>query len=251
MQYRFAQDLPYTPSILRRCGDFNVSVVANPEAVCEDMIEDNSGAAFNPSSDITSIPAYPICWPAFAGTSQYQEDHCLWLRQKYCKDPGNPKIEEWKEYVRSLQPADYSEMSGIAYGQRDWKGYFDKARDVTYRTSDGTSRKLYPLIDACSDFMDGKGYIPSIFQQLELRRMLTYGLPGISITDADAINRSLYAIGGNVISATGWTLTMNVLISKAPSVIWTIIRHTDNSALYVSGPAIIFADIDLSELTED
>ena len=158
---------------------------------------DSEFSDYNPSSDVTSIPGYPVCWPAFAGISQYQSDHCLWLRQKYCKDPAHPTIEEWETYIDALCHKIPYMLGGHAPKWRDGKVLTDKVKDIEYQATDGTKRKLYTLIAYCSEFMGGQGYLPSPTEFVEAFQNITYGLEDVTRENSDPVNRSLYTIGGS------------------------------------------------------
>ena len=190
-----------TPIWQRKCGTKG-NAVWNIERAKTYFRSDLASTAYNPASDVSSIPSYPVCWPAFAGTSQYQEDHCLWLRQQYCKDPAHPTEEEWEAYIEDLTAVNHYMTGGASPKWRDGKALSDMVKDVTYRAADGTRKMLYPGIVYCSQFMDGKGYLPSFAEFEETFRNVTYGLAGVERDKSDAINRSLYAIGGSAVQNT-------------------------------------------------
>ena len=61
---------------------------------------DSKDTNINPSTDVTSIArVYPVCLPAYLGTSQYQSDHCALLREHYGEGE-----EGWKKHVASCLP---------------------------------------------------------------------------------------------------------------------------------------------------
>ena len=232
----------------RRCGS-NGWAVYHAGLIKERYSEDVTGIA-NPSADVTYIPSYPVCWPAFAGTSQYNEDHCLWLREKYCKDPAHPKKEEWKAYIDDMV-IDIPVMTGT--GGVEYRRGMEKTallKDVEYQATDGSRKKLYPGVVYCSDFMDGRGYFPSMAEQFEAFGTLTYGLSGAdTINKADPVNRSLHAIGGTTI----YCYTPRWILSKTNSI---SMRNCSVNGFIDGNPTgrafrcIPFADIDLSELAE-
>ena len=185
----------------RKCGNRG-NAVWNIERAKMYFRADISSVAYNPTSDVSSIPSYPVCWPAFAGTSQYQDDHCLWLRQQYCKDPAHPTETEWEAYIEDLTAVNPYMVGGTSPKWRDGKALSDMVKDVTYRAADGTRKMLYPGIVYCSQFMDGEGYLPSFAELEEAFRNITYGLAGVERDEADEINRSLYAIGGSAVQNT-------------------------------------------------
>ena len=193
-------------SFWRKCGNRG-NGIWHTERVKEIYVRDQTSIAFNPTSDLSSVPPYPVCYPAFCGTSAYQDDHCLWLRQKYCKDSSHPTLEEWRAYIDDLEHIIPYMLGGNSPERADGKTVCDMLKDKTYRASDGTFRKLYVAVDYCTGFLDGQGYLPSMTELIECFGNVTYGLSGVDRDKSDQINRSLYAIGGSAIpcSDSFWT----------------------------------------------
>ena len=189
----------YQPDFRRKCGNSGQGIWHAARAK-EELKTDWPNSAYNPAKDVTSVPSYPVCWPAFAGISQYREDHCLYLRQRYCKDQDNPTIAEWEMYIEDITHSIPCMIGGHATKWRDGKTATDRVKDITYTAPDGTDKPLYPAADYCSKFFDGKGYMPSVTEFCELMENVTYGLAGIERNNADPINRSLQAIGGAAVS---------------------------------------------------
>ena len=199
LKTKLSVDMPAFPRTVRKCGNMGKAPVWNASKAKEVYIKDNSETRYNPESDVSSVPAYPVCWPAFAGTSQHQEDHCLWLRQRYCADPAHPKVEEWEEYIDDLVPKSPWMTGAFAPRYRDGAVFSAALKDVTYQAKDGSRKPLYPAVNTASELLDG-GYIPTQYEFYEMFRNVTYGLSDITFTTADTINRSLHAIGGNEIN---------------------------------------------------
>ena len=196
-------DCQQAPNSFRKCGNIGFCIW-NAEKAKSALKEDLSQTEFNPGTDLNSVPSNPICWPAFAGTSQYQSDHCLWLRQQYCKDPAHPKVEEWEAYIDDLRPRIPYMLGGAAPKWRDGAALSAKLKGKTYRATDGTQKPLYPAVEFCSTFLDGKGYLPSIIELAECFGNINYGLPGMSGNKLDPVNRSLYTIGGSQVSTSAY-----------------------------------------------
>ena len=198
------QDVDFPEKVtafLRKYGDIN-SPVWNLGRAKEYFYNDLENSQYNPETEVTQMRALPVCWPAFCGTSQYRDkDYCLWLRQKYCSAPGNPKIEEWSKYLEDLTfsiPC----MAGMA-SRRSGEiqlSAAERLKNITYKAADSTFRKLYPAFAYCDEFLEGKGRLPIPSEFFEAFGNVTYGLDGVTRSKADPINRSLYAIGGNSIS---------------------------------------------------
>lgn len=206
--------------------------------------KDNNNTAYNPESDVQSLPSYPVCWPAFAGTSQYQKDHCLWLRQQYCKDPNYPKTAEWETYIESLTHIIPYSIGGHSAEVRDGKDLSDIVKEIKYMDADGVERPLYSEISYCSGFMDGAGYMPSMSEYIQAFGSVTYGLSGVTRDRADAINRSLYVIGGAGVSC---DTRMAVSGRTEYNSVWvaTSYGNVDNMSMYAYLPSIPFARLEL------
>ena len=241
---RVSTDCPQQPKFKLKCGVIGFGIY-NIEKSKEFFKKDISWASFNPSTDIDSIPEFPICWPAFAGTSQYQNDHCLWLRQKYCSDPDNPKIEEWSKYLEDLTfsiPC----MVGMA-SRRSGEiqiSAAERLKNITYKAADGTFRKLYPAFAYCGEFLEGKGRLPNPSEFFEAFGNVTYGLSGVTRDKADPINRSLFAIGGSAISCAN---TFFVAVKNVKGTIWiaSSVAFLAGSFAYAIVTAVPVARIDL------
>ncbi len=193
-------DMPQVPIARRKCGN-NGTFVWNAARAKKYFKSDFTNTAYNPSSDLSSVQSYPVCYPAFCGTSQYQDDHCLYLRQRYCQDPDNPTLSEWKAYIDDIEPVSPAMIGSFA---PKWRGRetFDRIKNVTYTATDGSQKPLYPGANYCSKFFDGKGYMSTQYEFYEMFKDLTLGLDGVTNQTADAVNRSLYAIGGTSITVT-------------------------------------------------
>ena len=194
-------DCPQQPNFFRKCGNRGNGVWHAGRAKVY-FRDDLSSTAYNPATDVESVPSYPICWPAFAGTSQYQSDHCLRLRQQYCKDPAHPTEAEWEAYIDDITHRIPYMLAGNAPKWRDGALLSEPLKGITYRATDGTQKPLYPAVEYCSQFFGGKGYLPSMTEQIECFGNVTYGLTGVTRDKADPVNRSLYAIGGSAIGCT-------------------------------------------------
>ena len=203
-------DVPETaPSFLRECGTRGYGVWNAARAKVY-FRTDNTNSSHNPTSPISSMPSYPICWPGFAGISEHRDgDMCLWLRQRYCADPEHPTEAEWEAYMDDICLKVPAMTGGAGIKWRDGKAVTDSLKDITYLAADGTRKPLYPAAFYCSQFFGGEGFLPSAAQLYELMKDVTYGLSGVTRDKADPVNRSLYAIGGSALGATSnWWLCL-------------------------------------------
>ncbi len=236
-------DCPAQPDFLRKCGNLGKGVWHAGRAK-QVYKADQTSTAFNPSIDVNSVPSYPVCWPAFAGTSEYQEDHCQWLRQRYCKDPNHPTIEEWERYIDDITHRNPYMLAGNAPKWRDGAILSGYLKDITYQAIDGMQKSLYSAVKYCSEFIDGKGYLPSMFELVECFGDVTYGLAGVTRDKADPINRSLYAIGGSAVGcASTWWLSGRYSNYLA----WAAFSggHIDGLHLYLNQPSLPLAILEL------
>ena len=208
------------PNFLRQCGTRGYGVWSAARAKVY-FKPDSTNSSFNPTSPVSSVPTYPICWPGFAGISEHRDgDMCLWLRQQYCADPEHPTEAEWEAYMDDICLKVPAMTGGAGIRWRDGRAVTDSLKDITYLAADGTRKPLYPAARYCSQFFGGEGFLPSASQLYELMKDATYGLSGVTRDKADPVNRSLYAIGG---SALGITSTW-----------WLCLRYSAASAFYAN-----------------
>ena len=199
------------PNFLRECGTRGYGVWNAARAKVY-FKPDSTNSSFNPTSPVSSVPTYPICWPGFAGISEHRDgDMCLWLRQQYCADPEHPTEAEWEAYMDDICLKVPAMTGGAGIRWRDGRAVTDSVKDITYLAADGTRKPLYPAAYYCSQFFGGEGFLPSASQLYELMKDATYGLSGVTRNKADPVNRSLYAIGGSAlgITSTSWLCLRN------------------------------------------
>ena len=169
----------------------------------------------------------------------------MWLRQRYCKNPARPTLDEWKAYIDSLAHNVPYMIGGHAPKWREGRYLSTKVKNVVYRTTDGALNKLYTAVDYCSKFLDGQGYLPSMYEFIEAFGNVTFGLSGIDRNEADPINRSLYAIGGSPVSChNSFWVSGRTWICRS----WYVSSggFVDNSTyLYFNGRCVPFAIFEL------
>lgn len=160
---------------------------------------DNSSTTYNPASDVTSIKtSYPVCLPAYLGTSQYQSDHCALLRQTYGEGEAG-----WLRYMQScmpVNPTDFGNM-GITNGLELTRILASK----TYTSpKKQTPAALCPAASYCYGIStiaipQGKWYLPTVRDVSDMLIDVKYNTPNAATKD-DTINRTLSWLGGNAIS---------------------------------------------------
>lgn len=172
---------------------------------------DNSSTTYNPASDVKSLQTtYPICKPGYLGTSQYQSDHCKFLRDYYGEGE-----EGWLKYMKAQMVMNPSSTGALSVSYRDGKELNSRLRGQTYLAEDGTQKSLYPAFDHVAtigyngvDGLDvGDWYLPTIEELSNLIAPITYPAiykdgqqVSVARGEADIVNRALNAIGGTAIS---------------------------------------------------
>lgn len=185
---------------------------------------DNGYATYNPSSEASLTPTYPICLPGYLGESQYQSDHCSNLRAKYGQGE-----EGWLKFMEDMR-IKYPAAKGILEPQfRDGKANTYKLAGVTYLHTDGTRHQKYPAAEYCAacgysgvkGLEPGDWFLPSADDMLKIWPKLTYTAPNSAAAAADRINRALQKMGGSQLNN--------------GAVAWTSSRYGTNGAWFFSG----------------
>ena len=135
------------------------------------------------------------------------------IRESRFNATDNPLLTAfYSNYIAYLQdkmlkyPSSKNAITSI-----DGKGNTAKLAAVTYVDADGTTKKAYPaaasaaaygiaVAGATTGFEAGGWWLPSSKELYTLVKDVTYGLAGITTSNCDAVNRSLSAIGGNLMS---------------------------------------------------
>ena len=208
-----AQELPVVSRAFRK-DSYGYPVWNIPRAL-EYYEADSTNASYNPESVIDSVPAYPVCLPAYLGTSAHRDgDKCAWLRARY----GEGR-QGWESYMSSLLPF-------IPYPKGMMSVHNMSGKDATYllagQTVDngsGVQTTLYPAagfaanvgFEGVAHFEKGDWFFPNAEEFVFLARNLRYGLSGVSQADADPMNATLYKMGlGSVSCSTNsWLASRN------------------------------------------
>lgn len=103
-------EITYSSAMLRRNGaNSGEGSISNMSRALSYFHSDLNSTTYNPNSNITSVKrGYPICLPGYLGTSQYQSDHCSYLRGIY-----GAGEEGWKKFMAAqlpVLPSDYGIM---------------------------------------------------------------------------------------------------------------------------------------------
>lgn len=164
--------------------------------------DDNSSTAYNPAKDVTSVKmSYPICLPGYLGTSQYQEDHCSYLRSIYGEGEQG-----WLKFMASFLPVRPTE-----YGSNGDKAKYGDARKNTYYLAsqryvdaDGNTQPTSPAADFAANInydhellKKGQWVLPDSDLLFDVIGGIEY--PTTNDRNADVINRALKAIGASAL----------------------------------------------------
>lgn len=186
---------------------------------------DIPNTTYNPASDVTTTKiSYPICLPAFLGTSEYQSDHCSYLRGVYGEGE-----EGWLKFMESflpVRPSEYGIFDGSRYGTAKRNTYY-LAR-IKYAVQDGVEKYASPAARLAANL----GYDHELLKQGEWVLPdidLVFGLVGqlkfraTDDRDADPVNSALKAIGAPALGSN--------------SSVWSCSRYSSSGIWFASGAA--------------
>ena len=210
-------DVQYDSRMLRRngVGSGEGSILNMPRALAY-YRNDNSSTAYNPATDITSVKTtYPICLPGYLGTSQYQSDHCKFLRGVYGEGE-----EGWIKYMKAQE----------AVPQTDWGVMgLDDAKERTallaskHYSYGGNVYALCPAAQTAITLPQSEiitdWHLPSARHLLDILHDVQYGTS--AARDADAANRVLWRMGGDPVANNRY--------------FWSAIRFNGYNAWYANG----------------
>lgn len=186
-------------NMLRRNGfRRGEGTITNWARALYDFRNDKSSTTFNPSTDVTSVKRNcPICLPGYLGTSQYQSDHCSFLRSVYGEGEKG-----WLKFMESFLPVRPTEYGAIGdkakYGDARTNTYMLASK--TYTDLDGNIKHMSP---ACA-YIAGIGYDNELAKKgkwvMPDADLLFDMLDGIEYPlnpdrGSDVRNRALLAIG--------------------------------------------------------
>lgn len=177
-------------NILKRNGQRSIdNTIANWPLALKYFRGDNASTTYNPAEDVTTtnIKA-PICLPGYLGTSEYQSDHCSYLRGVYGEGE-----EGWLKFMEGFLPA---YMSGNDDAKR--KTYY--LAGIKHAGQDGAEKYASPAARLAANLgydhellKQGEWVLPDIDLLFGLVGQLKY--PTTNDRDADPVNSALKAIG--------------------------------------------------------
>lgn len=190
-------DFPVCLSPLRRCGTEG-RAIWNLHQAKNWLLSDRNQVAYNPTTVISSVPVYPVCWPAFSGTSAYTDSgNCAYLRERYCVDPDDPTLEDWYKYLADLLPANI-QYGAYSLEHRNGKKIADMLKDIKYYNKTTQQWEyLYSAVRYCVDSIEG-GFLCTWAEHTDFFKDTTWG-SGVSRGEEDVVNKALYAIGGSTL----------------------------------------------------
>ena len=187
-----------TTKMLRRNGTRSgAGTITNWPRALAYFRDDNSNTTYNPASDMTTAKiSYPICLPGYLGTSEYQSDHCSYLRGVYGEGE-----EGWLKFMESflpVRPSEYGIFDGSRYGTEKLNTYY--LAGIKYAGQDGAEKYASPAARLAAGLgydhellKQGEWVLPDIDLLFSLVGQLKY--PTTNDRDADPVNAALEAIG--------------------------------------------------------
>ena len=188
-----------TTNVPRMNGQRNDGgVICNLTRALAHFRNDNSNTQYNPSTDVTTTKIQsPICLPAYLGTSQYQSDHCAYLRSVYGEGEDG-----WLKFMQSLLPVRPTEYGIVG----DKAKYGDARRNTYYLASqkyvdvDGNTQPTSPAANYAANIgfdhellKKGRWVMPDVDLLFDVIGGVKY--PTINDRNADVISKALLAIG--------------------------------------------------------
>lgn len=193
-------DVTYSSYMLRRNGNANgEGCIHNLPRAITYLRNDNASTTYNPSTDVKNVKTgYPICLPGYLGTSQYQSDHCAFLRSVYGEGE-----EGWLRYLKAnmaVTPTDFGAM-----GVRNGKERTAILAAKTFTLADGTPQALCPAAvyakTSPNSSVISDWFLPTVEHVASILGQVQHGTS--ANRDADALNKVLWAMGGDAVSNGG------------------------------------------------
>ena len=181
-------ELPVISSIKRKSGYSNTWAINNYQRGIE--YRTNNGT--NPTANVT------ISSNDVVRRSAYEDsEYCAALREHY----GT-----YEQYIEAM--CAHMPTNKLVQGWHNRaKEFNDILGSKTVIKQNGEKVNMFPataytynLNPNCKGLKKGSWRIPSVKEDLELAQRTTYGLSGINYNNCDVINKTLYKMGGNVIS---------------------------------------------------
>ena len=190
-------DVTYSSYMLRRNGNGNgEGSIHNLQRAITYLRNDNASTTYNPSTDVKNVKTrYPICLPGYLGTSQYQSDHCAFLRSVYGEGE-----EGWLRYLKANMVVTPTDLGAL--GIRNGKERTAILAAKTFTLADGVKQNLCPAAVYAKTSPDGSvisdWFLPTAEHLASILGPVQHGTS--ANRDADALNKVLWAMGGDAVS---------------------------------------------------
>ena len=167
-------------------------VISNMERTLVYFRNDNKSSEYNPTNVVTSVKiTYPICLPAYLGTSSYRDgDKCAFLREIYGEGE-----EGWKLFMKSflpVYPTDYGIINTT--GKELTKVLASKRYNDLDKVNEPMCKAAYYCHSMTSVTIDeGEFWLPGVQELSIILDGIKYNT--VSDRNADVVNKALYKVG--------------------------------------------------------
>ena len=191
-------DIVASTKFRRKNGvQLDLGVISNMERALVYFRKDISTSQYNPTNVIISVKVnYPICLPAYLGTSSYRDgDKCEFLRSVYGEGE-----EGWKRFMKSflpVYPTDYGIINTT--GKELTKVLASKRYNDLDKVDEPMCKAAYYCHSMTSTTIDeGEFWLPGVQELSIILDGIKYGT--VSDRNADIVNKALYKVGWASIS---------------------------------------------------
>ena len=206
-------DVIKSTNLRRKNGSISgEGAISNMERALVYFRDDNSSSQYNPTNVITSVKiTYPICLPAYLGTSSYRDgDKCAFLRSVYGEGE-----EGWKLFMKSFLPV-YPTDNGVinTTGKELTKVLASKRYNDLDKVDEPMCKAAYYCYSMTSVTIDvGEFWLPGVQELSIILDGIKYGI--ISDRNADIVNKALYKVGwANISNITNYWSACQYNITK-------------------------------------
>ena len=167
-------------------------VISNMVKALAYFRKDNLNSAYNPTTAITSVKVtYPICLPAYLGTSSYRDgDKCAFLRSVYGEGE-----EGWKRFMKSflpVYPTDYGIINTT--GKELTKVLASKRYNDLDKVNEPMCKAAYYCYSMTSATInEGEFWLPGVQELSIILDGIKYGT--VNDRNADVVNKALNKVG--------------------------------------------------------
>lgn len=209
---------------------------------------DNASTTYNPASDVTRTKLnFPICLPAFLGTSKYQSDHCSYLRGVYGEGE-----EGWLKFMETflpVRPSEYGIFDGSRYGTAKRNTYY--LAGIKYAGQDGVEKYASPAANLAANLgydhellKQGEWVMPDIDLVFSIVGQLKF--PTTNDRDADPVNSALKAIGAPALGNNSgvWSCSRGLTTGA-----WISVGNTGITYCYSMDIRLVVAPLVLMDVT--